>query len=254
MSKKILLNQVVALVTGKKTQYQKAMAKEFGVVKQDAVDGLIRSYAPFNDEDKNIPTNDSKGIAVDLRTIIRNFGDQFSEMVDLIATNDVGNQTAIANVMVACPSGDDVCVLKDVPVTHLLYLEKALSEMRNFIANLPVLNSMYKWTFDDNRDCFVTVPIQSTRTSKRKYKFVKAEATDKHPAQVDVYDEDVPVGIWNTTYISTALDGTTKKEYLRRIDALIDGVKKAREIANGREVEMIHYGGEIVDFIFAKVK
>lgn len=34
---------------------------------------------------------------------------------------------------------------------------------------------------------------------------VKAEATDKHPAQVEVYHEDVPVGYWTTVKFSGAL-------------------------------------------------
>jgi hypothetical protein len=34
---------------------------------------------------------------------------------------------------------------------------------------------------------------------------VKAEATEKHPAQVEVYHEDVVVGQWKTVKFSGAL-------------------------------------------------
>ncbi len=242
---KPLLNQIVALVTGKKTTYQKELTAIHHRLKQDQVDGLIRQYKPHDDSDLMIPQNDSKGIAVDLRNTIIDFREKFSEIVDLVATQDVANCKAAADVVVG-----DAVVLKAVPVTHLLYLEKVLVDMHTFIAGLPVLNPIHKWTYDSQRDCYVTDPVQTTRTAKRKVKFVKAEATDKHPAQVDVYDEDVPVGTWNTTYISTALEAPTQKAYLKRLEELRDAVKKAREIANGIEIDKVQYGQQLVDFIF----
>lgn len=109
---------------------------------------------------------------------------------------------------------------------------------------------MQNWTYDENRDCCVTEPTRSVRTTKQKTRFVKAEATEHHPAQVEIFDEDVPVGTWATTYISTAFDGATKKSFLKRVDSLIDGVKKARERANSLQVEQVRFGNQIVDFVF----
>lgn len=247
MSKNPVLNQVVALVTGKKSQYQKAITKSYHGLKQEQVDGLIRNYVPFDDEDKNKPNDDSKGIALDLKELIKDFGVLFADIVDIVATNDVGNQQAKADVVV-----DELVVLKDVPVTHLLYLEKALLDAHTFISGLPVLNPMRQWTWDDGAGVYKTAPVATTRTAKRKTKFVKAEATDKHPAQVEVFDEDVPVGTWETTYISSAIPLSKKKEYLQRIDALRDAIKRAREVANSIEVENVKFGDNIIEYIFAE--
>ena len=245
MSKKTVLNQIVAVVTGRKSDYQKRITKLHHSTKQDMVDGLIRRYQPYDDADKTIPNNDSKAIQVDLRQTVREFGNLFEETVNLIATQDVANCKAKADVEV-----DGKTILKDVPITHLLYLEKALDDMRTFVESLPELRKDFKWKWDKERDCYATEPVESTRTGKRKVRFVKAEATDKHPAQVDVFDEDIGIGTWSTTYISQALDVPTKKQFLANINALRDAVKKAREVANSIEVEPQGYGGAVVRFCF----
>ena len=248
--KNLLLNQVIALVTSKKPQFQKYLTSAKGAFRSEAVNGMIRVYTPFNDEDRNVPPNDSKGIAVDARSVVREFEEEFANIVNLIATNDVGNQNAVADVCGVDDSGEEVVVLKDVPVTHLLYLEKALADLRSFVETAPTLNPMQNWTYDENRDCYATEPVRSIRTAKQKTRFVKAEATEHHPAQVEIFDEDIPVGTWATTYISTAFDSATKKSILKRVDSLIDGVKKARERANSLQVEQVRFGNQIVDFVF----
>ncbi|MDO5561469.1 MAG: type V CRISPR-associated protein Cas12a/Cpf1, partial [bacterium] len=108
-----------------------------------------------------------------------------------------------------------------------------------YIRNDDQLSEISKQMFDDYSIIRRSIEVNFERDNpkkpkesvekyeERKQKFVKAEATDKFPAQVEVFDEDVPVGTWNTTYISTALDVTTKKEYIKRVDNLIDAVKKA---------------------------
>ena len=47
--------------------------------------------------------------------------------------------------------------------------------------------------------------MQTLRTKKVPRNHVKAEATEKHPAQVEVYYEDVAVGYWTTVKFSGAL-------------------------------------------------
>ena len=65
---------------------------------------------------------------------------------------------------------------------------------------------------------------------------MKAEATEKHPAQVEVYYEDVVVGHWRTVKFSGALPASRVKELLERVDKLQQAVKFAREEANDSEV------------------
>ena len=80
---------------------------------------------------------------------------------------------------------------------------------------------------------------------------VKAEATDKHPAQVEVYYEDVTVGYWRTVKFSGALPGQRVNELLERVEKLQQAVKFAREEANNTEASDQKVGEKLLSYLFA---
>jgi hypothetical protein len=92
--------------------------------------------------------------------------------------------------------------------------------------------------------------VQTLRTKKTPRNHVKAEATDKHPAQVEVYYEDVTVGYWRTVKFSGALPAQRVNEMLARVERLQDAVKFAREEANNMEVTDQKVGERLLQFIF----
>ena len=55
---------------------------------------------------------------------------------------------------------------------------------------------------DVSTDSWKTEPVQTYRTKRVPRNHVKAEATEKHPAQVEVYYEDVTIGYWTTVKFS----------------------------------------------------
>jgi len=75
---------------------------------------------------------------------------------------------------------------------------------------------------------YATVPTQTVRTKKIPKNWVKAEATDKHPAQVEIFHEDVIVGTWTTIKFSGAVPSMRVNELLTRVDRLVEAVKFAR--------------------------
>jgi hypothetical protein len=77
-----------------------------------------------------------------------------------------------------------------------------------------------------------------------------SEATKEHPAQVQVYMEDVPVGDWTTVKFSGALPATRVREILGRVTALQEAVKFAREEANGAEVADQRAGEAVFRYLF----
>jgi hypothetical protein len=89
------------------------------------------------------------------------------------------------------------------------------------------------------------------RTKKVPRNHVKAEATEKHPAQVEVYHEDVVVGYWRTVKFSGALPAQRVNELLERVEKLQAAVKFAREDANGTEVTDQKPGKKVFDYLFA---
>ncbi len=98
---------------------------------------------------------------------------------------------------------------------------------------------------------YATVPGRTARNRRILRNHVKAEATKEHPAQVEVYPEDSPVGDWTTVKFSGALPATRVRELLDRVTALQTAVKFAREEANAAEVTDRHAGEAIFGYLFA---
>jgi hypothetical protein len=142
-------------------------------------------------------------------------------------------------------------LLRDVPVTYLLFLEKQLVDLHTFVKKLPVLDASETWALDPSADCFATEPVQTVKTKKVPRNHVKAEATDKHPAQVEVYHEDVVVGYWKTVKFSGALPAKRVNELLDRVERLQQAVKFAREEANNQAVEEQKVGRTVLSYLFA---
>ncbi|WP_293342737.1 hypothetical protein [Microcoleus sp. CAWBG58] len=71
-----------------------------------------------------------------------------------------------------------------------------------------------------------------------------------HPAQVDVYYEDITIGYWRTVKFSGALPAQRINELLQRVEILQKAVMFSREEANNSEVEEQRVGERIFQFIF----
>ena len=166
-------------------------------------------------------------------------------MFDVTATKDVANGLARADVVV-----EGTILLSQVPVTYLLFLEKQLVDLHTFVKKLPVLDASETWVFDQSADCWSTEPVQTVKTKKIPRNHVKAEATEHHPAQVDVYYEDVVVGHWRTVKFSGALPAKRVNELVERVEKLQQAVKYAREEANNLEVQDVKVGASVLNYVF----
>src|ERR1019366_9195922 len=157
------------------------------------------------------------------------------------------NTQAKADIVV-----DGKPIAKQVPVTYLLFLEKQLIDIHTFVDKLPVLDSAENWLFTQEADAYACKPYDSTRTKKIKRNHVKSEATDKHPAQVETYDEDVIVGYWRTVKFSGAVPAKQRNEMLERVRKLQEAVKFSREEANALEIKPVKIGESLLNFVFGK--
>jgi hypothetical protein len=117
------------------------------------------------------------------------------------------------------------------------------------VAAIPVLDPAEEWNFDDATRAYRTRTIQTTRTKKVPRNHVKAPATDKHPAQVEMYFEDVIVGTWETVKFSGAITAQRRNELIERVVKVRDAVKFAREAANSIEVEHRRIGKALFDYL-----
>lgn len=240
------LNQIIAVEKGVKTDSGQAFTRIYHQLQKTALfAGLIRTYKPRDDEGEKLP---GEGTKVQLRaeTLLDDAATALTRLFDVTITKDHANGTAIANVVV-----DGVVLLNDVPVTTLLFLEKQLVDLRTVISKLPVLDPSEDWEFNETVGAWATTPAFTTRTKKIPRTLQKAPATEKHPAQVDVWMEDTVVGDWTVVKFSGAVPQTRVDELLGRVEALRVAVKYAREEANSVEVVNRNIGKKIFDYLFA---
>ncbi|MEQ8674154.1 MAG: hypothetical protein RLP44_08965 [Aggregatilineales bacterium] len=239
------LNQIIAIEKGVKSQSLRELTDAHQMLqKQALLAGIARTYRPTDDEGDQYPPESTR-VQVKVEEVINQTVDILTKLFDVTATKDWANGEAKADIVV-----DDKTLVADVPVTYLLFLEKQLTDMHTFIKNLPVLDAAELWTFDASQNAWATEPIQTTKTKKIPRNHVKAEATEEHPAQVEVYYEDVIVGYWRTVKYSGAMPAARVSTLLERVRKLQESVKFAREEANSLEITDQKVGAAIFNYLF----
>jgi hypothetical protein len=241
-----LLNQIVAVEAGVKSETTRVVTDLHRLSQNETLlSGRVRTYTPRDDEGERLP-EESQPVQLRHADVLVTLADKLTRLFDVVLTKDVGNTGATANITV-----DGVPLLEDVPVTYLLFLEKQLVDLRTFVGKLSVLDPSVRWELDPATGDWRSAPVETTRTKKIPRNWVKAEATREHPAQVEVYHEDVVVGTWATTRLSGALPALRKGELTDRIDRLLTAVKYAREAANSQEIADKHVGATVFGWLFA---
>jgi len=238
------LNQIIAVEKGVKSKsYAELTEAHHAVQKAALLSGIARTYQPKDEEGEQLPPESTR-VQVRTEEVLRDIATTLTKLFDVTATKDATNCVAKANVVV-----DDQTLLTDVPVSYLLFLEKQLADMHTFIRKLPVLDAAESWTFNESADCWSTEPVRTIRTKKVPRNHVKADATEKHPAQVEVYYEDIAIGYWTTVKFSGALPAKRVSEILERVEKLQQAVKFAREEANNTEVVARKVGEKVFGYL-----
>jgi len=239
------LNQIIAVEKGiKGRSFQELTEAHHAVQKPALLSGLSRTYQAKDEEGEQLPPESTK-VQVRAEEMLRQTAATLTRLFDVTATKDATNCVARADVTV-----DGRTLLTDVPVTYLLFLEKQLTDLHTFVRKLPTLDAAEAWSYNDSADSWSTDPVRTIRTKKVPRNHVKAEATEKHPAQVEVYYEDIPVGYWTTVKFSGALPAKRVSELLDRVDKLKEAVKFAREEANNTEAVDKHVGDKVFGYLF----
>lgn len=240
------LNQIIAIANGKKTNCTAAVTAVYHTLqKPDLFNGFERKYQPLDDEGEKIPS-ENKIIQQTVSDNLRVAQDNLVDLMDTIAEQEFANCEAKADIVV-----EGSTLASQVPVSYMLFLEKQLDNIKSLVSKIPVLSSDVRWRkSDSDPNIHVADTVVTNRTKKVPKAFVKAPATDKHPAQVDVFTEDVVVGNWSKVDMSSAIPISRREDMLKRIDILRDAVKMAREEANSIEVKNVKVGKALTDFVF----
>ncbi len=239
------LNQIIAIEKGvKSASFGELTEAHHLLQKPSLLAGISRTYQPKDEEGEHFPPEFTR-VQASAETVIKDTAKILTKLFDITAAKDWANCQAKADIVV-----DGQTLARDVPATYLLFLEKQLVDLHTFVKKLPTLDPSESWAFDPSADCFVTDPVQTAKTKKVPRNHVKAEATEKHPAQVEVFHEDVVVGYWKTVKFSGALPASRVKELLDRVDKLQQAVKFAREEANSLEAPDKKVGDSVFGYLF----
>ena len=165
------LNQIIAVEKGVKSRSFQALPEARHQLQKSALlAGIARTYRPKDEEGEPLPPESTK-VQVKADEVIRETSGILTRLFDVTATKDWANCTAKADVVL-----DGAPLLRDVPVSYLLFLEKQLTDLLTFVRKLPVLDAAESWTYDASADCYATEPTQTTRTKKIPRTHVKAWA------------------------------------------------------------------------------
>jgi len=183
------LNQVIAVVAGKKKLAAEAVTAAYHAMqKLELFQGISRSYTPRDEDGERFPA-ESKIAQSSAQALIGAVFEPLTDMFDTVLTQEFANTNTRGNIVV-----DGKEVARDLPVTYLLFLEKQLTDFITFISKLPVLDPSEVWSWDSNANCYASTPSESVKSKKIPKAFIKYEATKEHPAQVEMFTEDVVVG------------------------------------------------------------
>lgn len=166
---------------------------------------------------------------------------------DAVLQKEMTNQVANADLVV-----NGVTIATGIPATFLLGMESRLRELRQVIEAAPTLAPGVAWELDTT----LGKGVYRQKNAEEKLKTAKTfmhkvlyEATDKHAAQIEKWEEQVPVGKYITNVTSGMFSPADKSAVLGRLDTLIQSVKKARMKANMVDTVDATIGQKLFDFI-----
>ncbi len=209
--------------------------------------GSIKKLEHFDknrqQEDELVTTDVSTTVAEKLEYL----ANPVSRWIDSVFQKEIANQSARAHVEV-----DGKIIIENAPVPFLLNLEKRLNELRQVLIQVPTLKPGVSWLNDESQRTGVFVssqPVTRYRTEKTFQIIIATESTKEHKAQYEKVSKDTPIGRYTETEFSGAISPTRKSEMLARLDNLLMAVKQARMQANCQEVDNVHCGHDVMNFI-----
>lgn len=243
------LHEVLA-VEGDLEKTARAILDEASVTftkKPDHFLGQMRSLIMFDAERAVENMKEEKALVTTVRDKLVYVFSHLSRLYDTTSRKECTNQAARADIVV-----DGETLVAQVPATLLLSMESRLRAVKELCEQIPTLEPGKPWALDPVRGDGIyvtTAPEVRFRAEKAKRHQVIVPPTEQHPAQVEVWDENVNVGKYETTHWSGAYSPADKSALLARIDKLIRAVKKARQRANNTEVISKPIGDAIFNYL-----
>lgn len=244
------LHELLAVESDRKATAAKILeeAKTTFTKREEHFTELRKEYTPDNENDRQLEQpKEVKPMVETVNDKLRWVGQHVGALIDLTYQKELANTEAKADVVLE--NGEELAT--QVPATVLLNLEAKLKEVREVYALIPTLQPGEEWKREENGH--YSAVDKKIRTKKIFKNHVKAPATDKHAAQVEVYSEDERIGLSVTTKVTSLLTVADKARLLCRVDELARAVKRARQRANNTEAKNVEIAKKLFAYINASV-
>ena len=222
--------------------------------RKDHFEGRVKRLRMFADGDKSL-----EGAGAEHKEMVTTVGEKlkylrgsYIKYWDAVLQKEATNQEAKANLVV-----DGAVIAEDLPATFLLGMENRLKELRAVYDHIPTWTPGVKWVVaeGERKGVYRMEPDElSLKTKKMAMSKVLYDSTKEHPANIEKWFEDVPIGEFILTRTSGTLSPAQKSALLEKIETLIHAVKQARQRANATEVVKLNVGKKLFDYIHANGK
>jgi hypothetical protein len=210
-------------------------------------------YEALNEKDLERPADDETPQPITtVGEKLQYFESHLTRLFDVILQKEDANTKAREDIIVYIDE-TPITLVEKVPVQALVQLENIIEQIRKDVYdNIPTLDPTKNWFADAAAGDGKFKSDVTTRQSTKKVPKVITlpQATDKFPTQHQVYNEDVPNGVWKITSFSGMVSPAEKSKMLRRLELVLEGIRKARSRANGTEVDgKLKIGKRLFQFI-----
>jgi hypothetical protein len=248
MADKNLLHQLLAVKADLEREGGRILAESINTFtkKAEHFDGVMKVYESKDAEGDQIPP-ETKEIVTTVSDKIKYTQGSVVKAIDARVSMEETNASGTVNAELKV--GDKS--FGTFSAISLLALEEWLEKVRALYKEIPTLDPTKHWDADTSAGAnrYKTPEEIKFRTVKKNKPLVLAPATDKHPAQVQLVQDEEQVGQYKTTYSSGRITPSQKSDLLQKIDDLILAVKDAKAKANTAQVNQIKIGDDLFNFI-----
>ncbi len=244
------LHELVAVRPNLKTQATKTvtdLANTFEK-KQHHFTAKVKTFTPYG-EDVQEKVEEELKLQTTARKELAWVKGYIAKSIDAHLHVAVGNTNAFGDIVLE----DGQALATHVPASTLLDLEDYLEELRGFAAKIPTLDPAkgFKPDTEAGDGVYVAREVEKTRTLAQKKVYTLAPPTDKHPAQAQLVEEQVPIGTMREREWASMLTPAEKGDILDRFEKLVRAVKRARARANETEVDVsAKIGDALISYAF----
>ncbi len=158
------LNQVIAVLQTLKANATKVKTAIYQLIQKTPIfQGISRTFTPVA-EDGYVYPSEKQTLQMKAEDLLSQYEQACAELFNLCATQDWANTQAKADIVILYIVVDGTTILREVPVSYLLFLEKQLVDIKTFISRLAVLDYSEFSVYDQQQECFATEPKFTTKT------------------------------------------------------------------------------------------